>query len=112
MKRSRVDVAEDGTLRFKTPKVVEVAPTCLNTSFGVVRSLLMDQIQLVMMSKDYNVYWYQKGIQLSSWHYLNIWWPLYSNPLYLPMINGELDRLDPKILATWKFYCLLKMVCK
>lgn len=112
MKRSRVDVAEDGTLCFKKPKVVEVAPINLNTPFRFVRSLLMDKIKLVMLSKEYTVNWYQKAIQVSSWHFLNIWYPLYSNPIYHPIIKGELKRLNSNILATWKFYCLLKMVCK
>lgn len=112
MKRSRVDVAEDGTLSFKKPKIV-VAPKSLNNLFSMVRSLFMDQIKTVLMNEElYPVYWYARGIKFSSWNYIHMFWSKQSNPLYHHLVSVEMLRLDENVLASWKFYCLLKMVCK
>lgn len=50
---------------------------------------------------------------LTSWQFIDVWWPKYSNPIYRKLVIYQMKReLHPTDLKMFKLYCLLKMVCK
>ena len=115
MKRSLMDSLDDNPATKKSKIMVIVGVDDDNTSlFRSVRSLMHDQIKTDLMSKAiYSVDWYHRGISLCSWDFIDIRWPKLSNPIYHQIVKYELRReLNRKVLDVWKFYCLLKMVCK